>query len=107
VLASRAVYAELSSVLESVSRGELEEAKRKLQSLGPEMKTDRERGSFLAASGIYSSVAKSRAGAMQSWTPERMERAVASVTSSQMADDFDRGYADTVRSYFALILKKS
>jgi hypothetical protein len=99
VLASKAVVESISSILESLRNSDLEEAKRKLQALGPEVKNDRDRGSLLAASGIYTSMAKAKEGAVQSWDPERIERAARTITSSQMADDLDIGYAETLMKY--------
>jgi len=102
VLTSKLVTENVTSILESLSRSDLEDAKRKLQSLAPLVKSERERGSLLAASGIYSSMSKAKEGTMQSWDPDRVERAAGTITSSQMADDFDVGYAETLVSYSKL-----
>lgn len=105
VLTSKMVYEGVSSVLESLKNSDLEEAKRKLQALAPMVKTDKERGSLLAASGIYASMSKAKEGTMQSWDPQRVERAAKSITSNQLADDFDSGYAETLVSYSRLTEK--
>ena len=89
----------ITSILDSLKRSELEEAKRKIQALIPEVKTERERGGLLAATGIYASISKAKEGRMQSWDSARVERAAKSIASSQMADEFDAGYAEALTNY--------
>ena len=81
VLTSKVVQESISSILDSLKRSKLEEAKQKIQALMPEVKTDRQRGELLAASGIYSSMAKAKEGTMQTWDAARIERAARSVTA--------------------------
>ncbi len=102
LLTSKAVYEGVSSVLESLRNSDLEDAKRKLEALTSEIKTEKERGSLLAAAGIYASMSRARDGTLQSWDQGRIERAAKSITSSQMADDFDQGYAETLLNYSKL-----
>ena len=92
----------IASILESLTRSNLDEAKHRIQALAPEVKTDRQRGELLAASGIYSSMVKAKEGTMQTWDPERVERAAKSITASQLADEFDLGYAETLLGYAKL-----
>ncbi len=92
----------IASILDSLKRSDLEEAKRKIQALTPEVKSERERGGLLAAAGIYSSMAKAKDGTMQSWDKGRIERAARSITASQMSDEFDVGYAETLLNYSKL-----
>lgn len=99
---SKAVQASIASILDSLKRSDLEEAKRKIQALMPELKSERERGSLMAAAGICASMSKAKEGTMQSWDGARMERAAKSITRSQMADEFDVGYADTLMNYARL-----
>lgn len=87
-----------------MKHSDLEEAKRKIQALMPEVRSERERGALLAAAGIYASMSKGKEGTMQSWDNARIERAAKSITASQMADDFDVGYAETLVSYSKLTL---
>jgi hypothetical protein len=105
VLTSKAVYAGVSSILESLKSSDLDEAKRKLQALTPEIRNERERGNLLAASGILASMSKAKEGTMQSWDSARLERAAKSITASQMADEFDQGYAETLVAYARLTQK--
>ena len=100
---TRVVQASIASILDSLKRADLEEAKRKIQALTPEVKSERERGGLLAAAGIYASISKAKEGTMQTWDMARIERAAKSITASQMADDFDAGYADTLLNYSKLI----
>ena len=103
VLTTKVVQENIASILDSLSRSELDEAKRKIVALTPDVKSEKERGSLLAAAGIYSSMAKAKDGTMQTWDQARVERAAKSITASQMADDFDLGYADTLLNYSRLI----
>jgi hypothetical protein len=92
----------INSLLDSLSRSELDEAKRKLSALSTEVKSEKDRGSLLAAAGIYASMAKAKEGTLRTWDPGRVERAAKSITLSQMADEFDSGYAETLVSYSRL-----
>ena len=103
MLTVRVVQQNIVAILESLSRSDLEDAKRKLQAITPEVRSDRERGGLLAASGIYASITKAKDGTMQSWDTARIERAARSITASQMADEFDIGYAEALMAYSRLI----
>jgi hypothetical protein len=105
MLTSRAVTAGISSVLESLRDSNLEDAKRKLHDLAQNVRNEKDRGCLLAASGIYASISKAKEGTMQSWDSARVERAAKSITSSQMADEFDQGYAETLLNYSRLTQK--
>ncbi len=102
VLTSKFVNEGVGSILESLAKSDLEEAKRKIQALAPEAKNDRERGSLHAATGIYSSLTKEKDGSLYSWDAARIERAAKSMTTSQMVDEFDLGYAETLLNYSRL-----
>ena len=99
MLTSKTVHEGVSSILESLRNSDLEGAKRKLEALSPDVKSERERGSLLAAAGIYASMLKGKEGTLQSWGQDKIARAAKSVDSSQMANDFDRGYAETLLDY--------
>ena len=47
-------------------------------------------------------MSKAKEGALQTWDTARIERAARSITASQMADDFDVGYAETLLNYSRL-----
>ena len=83
----------------------MDDAKRKIQSLAPEVKNDREKGSLQAAAGIYWSLTKAKEGKMQTWDSARLERAANSVRSSQFSDEFDQAYAETLLGYSKLMQK--
>jgi len=99
---AKVVQETIASILESLHLSDLEDAKRKILALGPEVKSEKERGSLLAAAGILASMAKAKEGTMQSWDAGRIERAARSITASQMADEFDAGFAETLLSYSKL-----
>jgi len=102
VLTSRVLQASIASILDSLKRSDLEDAKKKIQNLLPEVRSERDRGALMAATGIYASMSKGKGGAMQTWDSARVERAARSIMSSQLADDFDHGYADTLLNYSKL-----
>ena len=105
VLTSRIVHEGVSSILECLRSSDFEGAKRKLEALSLGVTSERERGSLLAATGIYASMLKGKEGTFQSWSQDRIARAAKAIESSQMADDFDRGYAETLLDYAKLIQK--
>jgi hypothetical protein len=102
VLTSKVVQANIATILESIRRSDLEDAKKRIQALMPEVQSEKERGSLVAAAGILTSISKGKEGTMQTWDSARVERAAKSITSSQMADDFDLGYAETLLNYSKL-----
>ncbi len=102
MLTSKVVQENINSLLDSLSRSEFDEAKRKLAALSGEVKSEKDRGSLLAAAGIYASMTKGKEGTMKTWEPDKVERAAKSITLSQMADEFDTGYAETLVSYSRL-----
>lgn len=103
MLTSKVVEESIASILDSLIRSDLDEAKQRIQAITPEVKTEWQRGELLAATGIYSSMTKAKEGTMQTWDPGRIERAARSITASQLADEFDRGYAETLLNYAKLI----
>ena len=105
MLASRNVQGTVASILESLKNSELDEAKRKIVALAPEVKNDREKGSLQAAAGIYWSISKAKEGKMQTWDAAKIERAANSVRGSQFSDEFDQAYAETLMNYSRLTQK--
>ena len=103
MLTSKVVYEGVTSVLESLKNSDLDGAKRRLEAIATQVKTERERGCLLAATGIYSSMLKAKEGTMQTWDQDRLARAAQSIRESQMADEFDAGYADTLLDYSRLL----
>ena len=75
MLTSKSVHEGVSSVLESLRSSDLEGARRMLDTLSLEVKSERERGSLFAAAGIYASVLKGKEGTLQSWGQDRIARA--------------------------------
>ena len=103
MLTTRLLNEGISSILVSLKNSDLEGAKKLIDALSPNLRTERERGALLAAAGIYTSMARAKGGTMQSWDQGRVVRAATSIVSSQMADDIDKGYAETLMSYSKLI----
>ena len=86
VLTSKVVRASIASILDSLKRSDLEEAKRKIQALTPEVKSERERGGLLAATGIYASMSRAKEGTMQTWDTGRIESAAKYIISRNIAE---------------------
>ena len=93
----------VSSVLESIRKPDFEDARAKLAIMMAQAKTDREKGSMMAAAGILASISKGKEGGMQNWTGERIAQAAQKIKKNQMADDWDLGYADTLLGYAKLL----
>jgi hypothetical protein len=102
VLTSKLVQEGIASILDSLSRSDLEGAKRRIHDLTPEVRSDKERGRLFAVAGIYASLAKAKEGTIKGWDSGRVQRAANSISSSQMADEFDAGYAETLLNYSRL-----
>jgi hypothetical protein len=95
----------IAAVLESMRKSEMEDARTRLGVLMAQAKTEREKGSTMAAAGLLASISKGKEGGMQTWGEEKMTRAAQSIKKSQMADDWDLGYADTLLGYARLMKK--
>ena len=61
----------------------------------------------MAINGLVTSAARGKEMTMQTWDWEKIARAAKSVNSSQMSDDFDRGYSQTLDDYAKLMSSKS
>jgi len=102
--ATRLIQA-IAAVLESTRKPDMEDARTKLGILMTQAKTEREKGSVMAAAGILASLSKGKEGGMQTWDHEKLTKAAQAIRKNQMADDWDMGYADTLLGY-AKLLKK-
>lgn len=102
MLTTKVVQENITSILDMLKREDLEGAKKLIQTITPSVKSEREKGALLAASGIYASKAKGKEGTFQTWDNARIERAAKSIVASQMSDDFDAGYAESLLSYVRL-----
>jgi hypothetical protein len=103
VLTTKLVQENIASILDSLKRADLDDAKHKIQTLSTLVKSDKERGELFAVTGIYTSMSKAKDGTVQTWDDGRIERAAKAIASSQMADDFDLGYAEALRGYAKLM----
>jgi hypothetical protein len=95
----------IASALELIVKSDLEGAKKQIADMAQTAKSERDRGSLMALSGILASISRGKEGTMQTWEPEKMSRAAVTVRKSQMADDWDRGYADVLTNYSKLAQK--
>jgi len=93
----------VAAVLEAIRKPNLEDAKAKLAIIMAQAKTDREKGSIMAAAGILASVSKGKEGTFQSWKEDKVAQAAQKIKKNQMADDWDLGYADTLLGYAKLL----
>ena len=96
----------IAAVLDSIRKPDLEDAKTKLAVLMAQAKTDREKGSVMAAAGILASTSKSKEGGFQTWSEEKITKAAQTIKKNQMADDWDHGYADTLLGYAKLMKER-
>ena len=95
------------SVLAALKNSDVDEARKKIEEIDREVKTERERGVMAAARGIAASMSKGKEGMLQTWDADKIRRAASQVSKSQMSDDFDRGYAETLLGYADLISAKA
>ena len=93
----------VAAVLEAIRKPDLEDARAKLAIIMAQAKTDREKGSIMAAAGILASVSKGKEGTFQSWKEDKVAQAAQKIKKNQMADDWDLGYADTLLGYARLL----
>ena len=93
----------VAAVLEAIRKPDLEDARAKLAIIMAQAKTDREKGSIMAAAGILASVSKGKEGTLQSWKEDKVAQAAQKMKKNQMADDWDLGYADTLLGYAKLL----
>lgn len=92
----------MASVLESLIASDMEGAKKQVESLAQTVKSDRDKGSLMALTGILASISKGKEGTMQTWEREKIARAATTIRKSQMADEWDIGYADVLSNYAKL-----
>jgi hypothetical protein len=96
----------VAAVLEAIRKPDLEDARAKLAVIMAQAKTDREKGSIMAAAGILASVSKGKEGGMQSWKEDKLAQSAQKIKKNQMADDWDLGYADTLLGYAKLLKQR-
>ncbi|HUI86868.1 MAG TPA: hypothetical protein VLY21_06910 [Nitrososphaerales archaeon] len=96
----------VATVLDALSHSDIDEARKKIEEIGREAKTERERGILAAARGIASSMAKGKSGTFQTWDPDKIIRAAEAIRRSEMSDEFDYGFSETLVSYARLLPKK-
>lgn len=106
MLTSKTVTQGVASVLEALQHENVDEARKMIEEISHEVKTDREKGILAAARGIATSMAKGKEGTLQVWDQAKVFRAAGTLISSQMADDFDYGFAETLVEYAKLLPQK-
>jgi len=85
---------EVDEIIESLARSKLEEARQRLAHLAPQVSSEYGKGALLALNGIVN-VTENR-------TPDKMSdsdkilRAVDRLPKTQMTDDLDKGYLQTM-----------
>ena len=86
---------------------DIENAKKKIEALAQNVRTERDKGALMAANGILASISKGKEGTLQTWDEEKVARAADAIRKSQMSDDWDRGYADVLSNYAKLLKKRT
>ena len=89
----------IAEVMQLIANSELETAKKKVTSISAGVRTERMRGSLAAVNGIIVSMTKKKEGSLPSWDEEKAIRAAHQILKSEMLDDFDKGYAETLVKY--------
>jgi predicted RNA-binding protein with EMAP domain len=107
VLTSQTVNKGVEEVVEALKAADYDGAKRKVAELSGEVKTERQRGNLVAASGIIASIQKQKEGGLHGWDQEKILRAARSIRKSQMADDFDAGMAEMLSSFARIPAKQA
>ena len=95
------------SILVALHDGNVDAAKKMVAEVSRGIATERERGCLMAINGLVTSVARGKETTMQTWDWGKIARAAKSVSASQMSDDFDRGYSQTLDEYAKLMSSKS
>jgi N-acetylglutamate synthase/N-acetylornithine aminotransferase len=90
---------DLAEVMQLIVNSELETAKKKVTSMTTGVRTERMRGSLAAVNGIITSMTKKKEGSLPSSDEEKAIRAAHQILKSEMLDDFDKGYAETLVKY--------
>lgn len=89
----------LASIVDLIRASRTDEAKKEVEALAQAVKSDRDRGSLMALAGILASISKGKDGTLQSWESAKVARAANTIKKSQLADDWDRGYAEVLSAY--------
>lgn len=87
------------TILQRILKSDFDGAKKELESLFESASNEKERGELMAVNGIITGIRKRKEGALQLRDAEKIARAGVLIGKSLLADDFDRGYAETLVSY--------
>lgn len=102
----RAMNEKIASVIELIRASDLEGAKKEVEALAQTAKSERDRGGLMALNGILVSISRGKDRMLQTWESGKVARAANAIRKSQMADDWDRGYADILTSYSKIAQRK-
>ncbi len=102
MLRAGSVNEEITGIMHMILKSDLDGAKKRVVALAPNVRTERMRGSLAAVNGIITSMMKKKEGSLHSWEEEKALRAVHQMMKSQLLDDFDKGYAETLTKYAKL-----
>jgi hypothetical protein len=106
MLTTKTVTEGVASVLAALKHSDVDEARKIIEIISRDVKTDRERGILAAARGIATAMAKGKGGTLQTWDQEKIKRAAEAIRSSQMSDEFDFGFAETLLGYASILSRK-
>ncbi len=102
MLTASSVNEEITGIIQMILKSDLDGAKKRVGALAPNVRTERMRGSLAAVNGIITSMMKKKEGGLHSWEEEKALRAAHQLMKSQLLDDFDKGYAETLTKYARL-----
>ncbi len=106
MLTSKTVTDGVATVLDALTHSDIDEARKKIEEISRDAKTERERGILAAARGIAASMSKAKSGSFQTWDQDKIVRAAEAIRRSEMSDEFDLGFSDTLVSYAKLLPKR-
>lgn len=106
MLTTKTVTEGVASVLEALKHSDVDEARKRIEEISHGVKTDRERGILAAARGIATAMARGKGGTLQTWDQDKIRRAAEAIRSSQMSDEFDFGFAETLLGYASILPRR-
>ena len=94
MLSAGTLREEVEVILDLIVGSRIEEAKQRIALLSPQVSSEYAKGVLLALEGILK-MSKSKTGE-SALGRERVTKSAESVTSTQMVDDLDKGYFQTL-----------
>jgi len=98
MLTASSMNQEIAGIMQMIFNSDLGNARKRVLTLAPSVKTERMRGSLAAVNGMIASMTR-KEGGQHPWEEEKVLRGAHQMMRSQLLDDFDRGYSETLMKY--------